>query len=376
MMKVIPTDIVDWLRTTQRERVASLAREAVGSKLLSVTSVDLPRQAIEAGAVPGDYYSMGDYWWPNTETSSGLPYVRRDGESNPDNFSAHRLILRRVRDQVAALSAGYLLLGDPRFAERAAEQLHVFFVAKETRMHPHLRYAQAIPGITSGRGIGIIDTLHLVEILPALEVIESVVGDQTVSRVRDWFAEYLHWMQTHPNGREEAKEQNNHRVAYWLQAAVFAKAIGNEDCLDLARRELVERILPEQMAPDGSFPRELERTKPYGYSIFQVDNLALLTEVLSTNQHDLWQVSLPGDRSMRKALDFLYPYLLEKEKWPFGADVSHFGAWPVQGSGLLFGGIRLGKPDYLDLWQRLDSDPVDLEVRRNLATTQPVLWLR
>jgi beta-galactosidase len=371
------SDLFRELRTSERERVLRLADEALKAKPVSLRSAPLPDFAQKAGAVPGDYLSMGDYWWPNPKTKDGLPYVRRDGESNPDNFDAHRALLREMRDHVAALAAAYLVTGDATYAEAAARWLHTFFVDPATRMNPHLRFAQAIPGITPGRGIGIIDTLHLVEVPLAVQAIAAAPGlpPATMAGVRAWFADYLQWMLTSANGREEAATLNNHSVAYALQAAVFARFVGNAAALNQTRQAFLERLLPGQLAFDGSFPRELARTKPYGYSIFQLDNIALLTEVLSTDGEDLWARPLADGRSVEQAVAFLYPYLSDRGAWPFSHDVAHFEAWPVRQPALLLAGYRLGRPEYLDLWRRLPADPEDLEVRRNMAVTQPLLWL-
>jgi hypothetical protein len=244
-------------------------------------------------------------------------------------------------------------------------------------MNPHLRFAQAIPGITAGRGIGIIDTLHLVEVPLAVDAIAAApeIPSATIAGVRTWFAEYLQWILTSANGREEAATLNNHSVAYALQAAVFARFVGNVAALSQTRQTYLERLLPGQLAFDGSFPRELLRTKPYGYSIFQLDNIALLTEVLSTSDENLWLRPLPDGRSIAEAVAFLYPYLYDRKAWPFAPDVAHFESWPVRQPALLLAGYRLNHPEYLDLWRRLPADPADLEVRRNMAVTQPLLWL-
>jgi beta-galactosidase len=360
-----------------RDRVLRLAAATLEMQPVSLRSAALPDFAVAAGAQPGDYLSMGDYWWPNPATPGGLPYVQRDGQSNPDNFDTHRRLLREMRDAVAALAAAHLVSGDAAYAQRAADWLHTFFVDPATRMNPHLRFAQAIPGVTAGRGIGIIDTLHLAEVALAAGAIANASGvsSDTLAGVRVWFADYLHWMRTHPNGRDEAATKNNHSVAYYLQVAVFAHFVGDVDVLADARRVFREVLLPGQLAPDGSFPRELLRTKPYGYSIFQLDNVALLAEVLTTSDANLWTETLPDGRSVAQAVAFLFPYLADRDRWPFASDVQHFEDWPVRSPALLLAGYRLAEPDYHALWRKLPADSPNAEVRRNLAMTQPLLWL-
>lgn len=363
---------------TDRDRVLRLAATAMKAAPVSFRSATLPAFATSFGAVPGDFLSMGDYWWPNPKTPDGLPYVQRDGQTNPDNFTAHRLLMRDMRDSVATLAAAYLVSGDAAYAVRAAEWLRVFLVDPATRMNPHLRFAQAVPGVATGRGIGIIDTLHLAEVALAADAIASAPGvpAATITAVRQWFADYTEWMRTSAPGREEATAKNNHSVAYWLQIAAFARFTGDKARLDEARGVFLGRLLPRQLAADGSFPRELARTKPYGYSIFQLDNVALLTELLSTRDQNLWTSTLPDGRSVAQAAAFLYPYLADRNAWPFAADIAHFESWPAREPVLLLAGYRLGRPDYVELWRRLPADPEDLEVRRNLAVTQPLLWVR
>jgi hypothetical protein len=360
-----------------RERVLRLAAEAMQRPPVSLRSVALPAFAAKTGAVPGDFLSMGDYWWPDPKQPDGLPYIRRDGETNPANFEEHRRLMRGMRDNVAALAAAYALTGDVAYAQRAAEWLRVFFVDPATRMNPHLRFAQAIPGVTPGRGIGIIDTLHLAEVPLAAAAIADAPGlpADTLAGVKAWFAAYLHWMLTDDNGRKEAAEKNNHSVAYWLQVAVFARFTGETAALETARQTYRDVLLPDQLAPNGSFPRELARTKPYGYSIFQLDNVALLTDVLSTPAQDLWTEARADGRSVAQAVAFLAPYLANRDAWPYAKDIAHFEGWPVRSPALLLGAYRLGRPDYLTTWRRLPADSTDEEVRRNQAVTQPLLWL-
>ncbi len=326
---------------------------------------------------PNDYYSNGDYWWPNPQTADGLPYIRRDGLTNPDNFDHHRRLLRTMRTNVANLAAGYLITRDEKYAEKAVTFLREFFLGPQTRMNPHLRYAQAIPGRCSGRGIGIIDTLHLIDLPFAVAALDGseFLTSRILNGLKAWFAAYLEWICTHPYGVSEMNAKNNHGVCWCVQAAVFALFTQNQRVLDFCRERYKTLILPEQMAPDGSLPRELNRTKPYSYSIFTLDNLVTLCQVLSTDEDNLWSFQLPDGRGIQKGIEFLYPFLADKARWPYPPDVQSFEEWPVQISCLLFAGRALGEEKYLRLWKRLNPDPVDPEVRRNIAIRQPILWL-
>ena len=357
-----------------RERILKAARAALGIEPLTITKFRAPLS--EGG--PNDFYSNGDYWWPDPTKPNGLPYIERDGESNPDNFSQHRLAMRDLRDAVAALAAAYKVTGDDRYVTKAVELLRVFFLDPRTRMNPHLKYAQAIPGRTPGRGIGIIDALHLIEVPLAIEAMQQspAFPPEVLAGLKQWFGELAEWMVTSKNGREEAATRNNHTVAFHLQLAVYAGFTGDEAKLSECRRQFKEVFVPNQMAVDGSFPAELKRTKPYGYSIFQLDNMATLCQVLSSDRDDLWTFELADGRGIRKAMAYLYPFLADKSKWPLKPDVQAWADWPSRQPGLLFAGLALGQQPYLDLWRNLPPDSTNAEVRRNIAITQPLLWIK
>jgi len=374
-MNTVSTDKVSInIAAIDRARILQAADAALQIEPITITKY---RAKMSEGG-PNDYYSNGDYWWPNPNTTNGLPYVQRDGETNPDNFNQHRECIWELKDAVAALGAAYKITGDDKYATKAAELLKVFFLDPKTRMNPNLKYAQAIPGVSTGRGIGIIDTLHLIEIPKAVEAMEKspAFSPEEVAGLKKWFADYTEWMLTSSNGHDEANAGNNHAVAFWLQVAVFSQFTGNETNLAECRAHFKDVFVPKQMADNGSFPRELARTKPYGYSIFQLDNMATLCQVLSTTNDDLWTFTLPDGRGIRKAMEFMYPFLADKSKWPKKPDVMAWSGWPAREPSLLFAGLAFNNQNYLDLWEKLNPDPTNVEVRRNIAITQPILWVK
>ncbi len=327
---------------------------------------------------PNDFYSNGDYRWPNPSTTNGLPYVELDGKSNPDNFNNHRAAVRTMQDTVAALGAAYKITGESRYAAKAVQLLRVFFLDPQTRMNPNLQFAQAVPGVSPGRSWGIIDGLHLVEIPKAVEAMDTsaAFSPENLTGLKKWFGDLVQWMATSNNGRKEGAAKNNHSVAFYLQMAVFSEFAGDEVHLAECRNQFKAVLVPDQMAADGSFPLELRRTKPYGYSIFRLDNMAALCQVLSRPDDNLWTFRLPDGRGIQKAVEFLYPFVLDKSKWPRKPDVQAWDGWPARQPSLLFAGLAFGDKSYIDLWRKLPADPSNEEVRRNIAITQPLLWLR
>lgn len=323
-----------------------------------------------------DFYSEGDYWWPDPENPDG-PYVRRDGITNPDNFVAHRRAMVRLSEIVATLTSAWIITREEVYASHAREHLMAWFVDEPTRMTPNLLYGQAIKGRVTGRSIGIIDTAHLVEVARSAEILgrRGALPAEDFERIKAWFAAYLDWLTTHPYGKKEQVHPNNHGVWWSMQAAAFASLVDRETELEWIRNQFKSVYLPEMMAADGGFPAELQRTKPYGYSLFVLDGLAGVAQAASTEADDLWAFELPDGRSLRKGVAFLYPYIEDKSAWPYEADVLYWDEWPVRHVFLLFAGLAYSKPEYLQVWEGLEADPTTPEVVRNVPLRHPLLWV-
>jgi alginate lyase len=368
---VAPATTLDVARL-ERPRVVAAAARFLEEDPRTVTAARSPRSA----GGPHDFFSEGDYWWPDPKSPDG-PYVQRDGMTNPDNFVEHRRALMRLSVQVPALAAAWRLTGDGRYAVHAGRHLRAWFVDPETRMAPHLRYAQAIHGITTGRAQGVIDTLHLVEVARAIEVLDQSPALSLAEQegVRGWFREYLAWLTTDENALKERDARNNHATCWLLQVAAFARLVGDEKELAAARERFKTVIVPGQVAADGSFPEELRRTKPYGYSLFNLEAMAGVAQTLATKEDDLWAFALPDGRGLRSAMAYMVPYIRDKKTWPKPPDVMYDAEWPMRQASLLFGGLALGQPDYIALWKTLPADSNVEEVVRNYFIRQPVLWL-
>ena len=361
------------LAASERPRVVRLAESSLVAAPKTLVTARNPRSA---GGLH-DFSSEGDYWWPDPKNPGG-PYIQRDGLTNPDNFIAHRqLLLAFVRD-FGALAAAYRVTGEERYAAAAVKQLHAWFVDPATKMNPNLLYAQAIQGLSTGRSIGVIDTVHLAEVALGVEALRGskALTKAEESAVNGWFRDYLKWITTHPYGVDESKAKNNHGTCWTLQAACFARLVHDESVLAECRRRLTEIHLPNQMAVDGSFPAELGRTKPYGYSIFNLDVMTGLAVVLSTKDDDLMRWALPDGRSLVRGVEYLTPFITDKSKWPKKPDVMYWENWPVRQPFLLFGAIAAGRQDWLAEWKRLDPDPQVEEIRRNFPIREPVLWVK
>ena len=361
------------LAAIDHDRILRQARAALARDVVTLSA--FPARRSPGG--PNDYYSEGDYWWPDPAHPGG-PYIRRDGLSNPDKFDDHRLALIRLSLDMPALTAAWRLTGDAVFGQKAAAHLRAWFVTPATRMTPNLEHAQAIIGVNTGRGIGIIDTLHLVEVARAFERLgkadENLFPAADRAAVTQWFDAYFTWLTSSANGLDEKSQANNHGTAWWLQATMFARVSGHTAFAVDAAQAMRETIIPKQVAPDGSLPLELARTKPYAYCLFDLEVMTALCHLLAEAGRSVWRFETADGRGVARAEAFMFPYIKDKARWPFPRDVEYFDAFPIRQASLLFCGVALDRPDYLALWRSLPSDSEVPEVIRNFPIRQPVLW--
>ena len=360
------------LASFEKERVLSAADKYLNEEPITITSSSSPRSA----GGKHDFFSEGDYWWPNPENPDG-PYIQKDGMTNPDNFVAHRKAMVRLSIQSAALTAAYKITRESKYALKAIDHLKAWFVNDATRMNPHLLYSQAIKGRYTGRGIGIIDTIHLIEVARSIMIIEEagLFTPSELSAIKKWFSDYLEWMTAHQYGKDEMNAKNNHGTCWVMQAAAFSQLVGDDDKMNFCRDRFKKVLLSNQMAEDGSFPLELCRTKPYNYSLFNLDAMATICQILSTEKDNLWEYSLPDGRSMKKGIEFMYPFIADKSKWNYKPDVMYFEFYPVRQPSLLFGGLAYNEEKFIELWKKLNPDPINEEIIRNYPIRQPILWV-
>ena len=323
-----------------------------------------------------DFYSEGDYWWPDEKNPDG-PYVRKDGYTNPANFTAHREALIRFSQISGALASAYVLTKDEIYAQQLVLHLQAWFINQDTKMNPNLLYAQAIKGVATGRGIGIIDTVHLVEVTKAIAAIENsdALSKADLSAIKSWFSEYLIWITTHEYGISERDNGNNHSVCWTMQVAAFAALIKDEKTMDFCRNFYKTTLLPNQMEKDGSFPLELKRTKPYGYSLFNLDAMSSICQILSTKKDNLFTYNTQDGKNIGLGMEFMFPYIENKSLWPYQQDVMYWNEWPVRQSSLLFEGLALNNNKYLNLWKSLKSNFTTPEIIRNMPVRYPILWV-
>ena len=360
--------VINSIKATEIAR----AKVFLQSKIITVSYSHCERSA----GGKNDFYSEGDYWWPNPENPKG-PYIQRDGQTNPENFTNHRLSMIRMSETVATLTSAWLLTKDQIYADKALEHLNAWFVDESTLMKPNMLYAQAIFGKVTGRGIGLIDAYHLVEVAQSVKVLEDKGGisQEHADRIKQWFSKFLNWMTTHEYGIAEMNHPNNHSTCWAATAASMAKLTNNFKVMELCTERFKKILLPNQMAKNGSFPLELKRTKPYGYSLFNIDAFFNLAMILSTKDENLFEFETKDGISLKKGIEFIYPYIKNKSKWPFQKDIYIWKEWPVNHPSILFSALTYKKKEYLETYLEMPRYPIHPEVIRNLPVRHPIIWI-
>ena len=266
-----------------------------------------------------DYLSLAPYSWPNPNTKDGLPYINRDGEVNPESKTgSDSPAMSRMSSSVQTLAFAYYLTGEETYAEHAAKLLRVWFIDPATRMNPHLNYGQGVPGIADGRSYGIIDTHVLVGVVDAAGLLESSPAWTGEDRkgMTSWCEGYLKWLKTSKLGQKEDKATNNHGTWYDAQVVSLALYVGQEDLARETLEAAKHRRIDAQIEPDGSQPRELARTKSFGYSLFNLHALFTLASLGDRVGVDLWHYRSHDGRSIQSALDLVAKYADPEKKWP------------------------------------------------------------
>lgn len=276
------------------------ADAALSHKAYSVTDKTL----VPASGDKHDYYSFGPYWWPNPDTKNGMPYIRKDGQINPDAKTNGTDSKRMVQfsDDVRSLALAWFYNGDKQYAVKAQQMLKAWFLDKQTRMNPNLNYAQAIPGAIDGRGIGIIDTRVLIDVADSIALLQSsgLIPAQDLAGYKKWYADYTQWLLTSRNGFEESNWYNNHGAWYDAQVTAFSLFTGQEE---QARKQMdifKLRHLTSQVNSNGEIISETERTRSFHYTNFALAAYARMGRYGEKLNKDIWGFELDG-HSMKKA---------------------------------------------------------------------------
>ena len=184
-----------------------------------------------------DYFSTAPYFWPDPTKKDGLPYIRKDGEKNPesDNENSDSPRMNQMANSAETLALAYYFTGREPYASGAARLLRVWFLEPRKRMNPNFNHAQAVPGVNTGRGTGMIESRSLTEVVDAVGLL---AGSRAWTRTDQegmvaWMSDFLEWARTSKHGKEERAAKNNHGTFYDVQIAHWALFVGQTN---LARK--------------------------------------------------------------------------------------------------------------------------------------------
>ena len=266
-----------------------------------------------------DYMSQAPYWWADTTKPDGLPYIRRDGERNPEYYDiSDSEEMDYIINDTEILALAFYFTKDERYAAHAARLLKTWFLDPETLQNPNLNFGQGIPGINTGRGIGIIETRSFPRLIDATILLQESKNwsKEDHKSLKKWFAAYLSWLTESPLGKDEADEHNNHGTYYDVQIMAYALFT---DQPELAKKqiEVAKSRIQSQMKPDGSQPFELERTVSWGYTNMNLAGFFKIARLAENVKNNLWNYETTDGKGLQKSLQWLIPYLKNEKKWEF-----------------------------------------------------------
>jgi hypothetical protein len=327
---------------------------------------------------PHDFYSEAEDYWPDPSNLTG-PFVLRAGTPNPDAFNAHRDALLNFTICVPALTAAFVLTNKSQYAQQALVHLHAWFIDPATRMTPSLLYGQTIRPAKTGQPEGVIEAVHLAEVVQCIPFLTNFEGFEESDRaaVRKWFAEYFEWLNTSRLAGLARDNKNHHGTSWLLQAASIAHLSESSDDAPLTtlRHQYKSSTIRAQIVVDGTFPHELTTPNPYRNTLFNLDMFAGICVLLSTRFESVWDYELQDGPGMRTVIARLFPYIQNRGAWPYRADATHFNDLPIRPPSLLFAARAYNRPEYAELWKTLKPDPASPELQRTFPIRQPLLWV-
>jgi Alginate lyase len=373
LSQAAPTSHPD-VAAIDHDRILQAAAHFLTQSPTPLTTLPCPRSP----TTPHDFYSEADDYWPDPAKPTG-PFVPRSGPPNPDAFTAHRDALLNLCICVPALTAAFVLTNELRYAQQAVVNLRAWFIDPATRMAPNLLYGQTILPAKAGRPEGVVEAVHLAEVVQCLLFLSNSealsASDRTV--LQKWFADYFEWLNSSRLAGLARDSKSHHGTSWLLQAAAIAHLteIVDDAPLTILRHQYKSSAIRAQILADGTFPHELSTPNPYRNTLFNLDMFAGVCVLLSSRFESVWDYELQDGPGMRTVIARLYPYILNRGAWPYLADATYFKDLPIRPPSLLFAARAYGRPEYAELWKKLKPDPAIPELQRTFPIRQPLLWV-
>lgn len=268
-----------------------------------------------------DYMSIAPYFWPNQKKSNGLPYIRKDGQVNPEtrtNFTDY-IEKNNFIAAVKTLTKAYFFSNDEKYATKNIEFINAWFIDEATKMNPNINYGQSVPGLYKGRCFGIIEFAGIVEVIKFLEVAKekAILDVKTEKAMAKWFSEYVYWLQNSDLGKEEAARKNNHGTHYDVQLLNILIYLNKTEDVKNYLSDITKSRIFNQIETDGSQPLELARTKSFSYSVMNLHGfleLAIIGKKVGVN---LWNSVAENGSCIKAGYQYMLPYLTGKKEWEY-----------------------------------------------------------
>jgi hypothetical protein len=312
------------------QEVTKLIQEAKTYVKSTPTSV-MDKKELPPSGNKHDFLSLTPYRWPNPDTPNGLPYVFRDGKTNPE---VHKIPDKNNLDDMIVmtkiLSLAYYFTDNPEYAKKAAELLRVWFLNEDTRMNPNLRYSEIIRGKEKANPSGVVAGAYIPHLFDAISIIENSASWSSADKegIRNWFNQYLEWLLSSEAGKLESMKVNNHRTYYYLQVVSIGLFLNKQDLVKKVLQNIVQmpivsdyrntpQLLSVKITPEGKQPFELSRTNSLDYSMFNLIGLFNMAQIGDHVGLNLWDYKTSEGAGLRKALDYLLPYVMQDKDWPY-----------------------------------------------------------
>ncbi len=268
-----------------------------------------------------DYMSIGPYWWPNPNTENGLPYIRKDGEINPETRNNFTDFVEKKNfiSAIKTLKDAFFYSDDKKYANKNIEFINTWFLDETTKMNPNVNFGQYVPGQSEGRCFGIIEFDGLIEVVEFLELAKDkgVLDKKTEEGMINWFKDYSNWLKNSKLGIEESTRKNNHATHYDVQLLSILLYLNKVEEVKKYLSTTTKARIFSQIEPDGSQPLELARTKSFSYSVMNLHGFLELAILGKKVGVDLWGMESEDGRSIKKGYEFMLPYVTNQKEWQY-----------------------------------------------------------
>lgn len=266
---------------------------------------------------PDKHYfcNIGQYWWPDSLNSG--KYVNRDGIVNPESKLYDNTRVSDLISRCKDLSLAFYITGEEKYYYTFVNQLRVWFIDKETYMYPTFEYAQVVPGQNANRGrsAGMISAYGFNDLIESIRLVHGVkkVDRRIMRGVKNWFRAFAEDSEKR-YGEKFRSVNNNISLAFDVTMANMYLFAGKEKRAKVIVDEFALLRIAQQILDDGSQPMELQRSKAFSYSIY---NLTHVVDLCYLARYWYPNYYLEHCEKIDKAFDFLGQYMGDPESFPY-----------------------------------------------------------